>query len=116
MLRKPIGCILIAVLAMGATPAPAAELTVEKQVAKLKHGRKIKVELNSGERLKGRMGAVSADQFTLEPGSTAQGTARTIRFGEARSVSPDGMTTGEKWAIFGGVWIAAGIAGYSINH
>jgi len=107
---------LIAVLAHGAIPALAAELTVAEQVAKLKPGRKIKVELNSGETLKGRMGSATVDQFTLEPRSTAHGTARPIRFSEVRSVRRDGMTTGEKWAAFGLVWIAVSIAGYLINH
>ena len=107
---------LITVLALGANPGLAAEPTVVEQVAKLKRGRKIKVELNSGETLKGRMGSATVDQFTLEPGSTAHGTARPIRFSEVRSVRRDGMTTGEKWAVFGLVWIAISIAGYSINH
>jgi hypothetical protein len=107
---------LITLLTIGAIPALAAELTVAEQVAKLKPGRKIKVELNGGETLKGRMGSATGDQFTLEPRSTALGTARTIRFSEARSVTRDGMTKGEKWTIFGLVWIAVSIAGYSINH
>lgn len=107
---------LITVLTIGATPALAAEVTVAEQVAKLKLGRKIKVELNSGETLKGRMGSATVAQFTLEPRSAAHGTARTIRFNEARSVRRDGMTNGEKWIIVGLVWIAVSVAGYSINH
>ena len=107
---------LIMVLALGAIPAWAAEPTVAEQVAKLKPGRKIKVELNSGEILRGRMGAATIDQFTLEPRSTAQGTARTIRFTEVRSARRDGLSTGEKWAVAGLVWIALSVAGYSINH
>jgi len=98
---------------MGANPALAAGPTVAEQVAKLKLGRKIKVELNSGEILKGWMGSATADQFALEPRSkaSAQGAARVIRFNEARSVKTDGLTTGQKWAIFGVVWLAIGIAG-----
>jgi hypothetical protein len=109
MFRTIVNCVLIALLLIGAIPASAAELTVAEQVARLKVGRKIKVELTSGERLKGRLGSATADQFTLEPGSAAKGTARAVRFNEARSVEPDGLTTGEKWAIFGVVWVAVGI-------
>ena len=110
MFRTTVSCLLIALLLItGAIPASAAELTVAEQVAKLKVGRKIKVELTCGETLKGRLGSATADQFTLEPRSAAKGTARAVRFNEARSVEPDGLTTGEKWAIFGVVWVAAGI-------
>jgi hypothetical protein len=109
MLRATASCILITLLVSGAIPAPAAEPTVAEQVAKLKVGRKIKVELNGGETLKGRMGSATADQFALEPRNTAQGTARVVRFNEARSVKPDGLTAGEKWAIFGAIWVAVGI-------
>ena len=115
MLRTT-GGMLIMLLTLGAIPALAAELTVVEQVAKLKLGRKIKVKLNSGETMKGRMGSATADQFVLEPRSKAHGTARVVRFNEALSVKPDGLTAGQKWAIVGVVWIAVGIVGYSINH
>src|ERR1035441_8537132 len=85
MLRATASCILITLLVSGAIPAPAAEPTVAEQVAKLKVGRKIKVELNGGETLKGRMGSATADQFALEPRNTAQGTARVVRFNEAQT-------------------------------
>ncbi len=104
----------IAVLTLGVQPASAAEPTVAEQVARLKPGQKIRVELTSGETLKGRMGSATADQFALEPRSP--GVNRTIRFVDARSVKRDGMSTGEKWAIFGVAWIALSIVGYSINH
>jgi hypothetical protein len=116
LLRTALNCVLITILAIGAISASAAELTVAEQVGKLKVGRKIKVELNSGETLQGRMGSATADQFALESRSKAQGTARVVRFNEARSVKPDGLTAGQKWAIFGVVWIAVSIVGYSINH
>jgi hypothetical protein len=109
MLRTTASCILITLLGIGTIPAPAAEPTVAEQVAKLKVGRKVRVELNSGETLKGRMDSATADQFTLEPRNTAQGTVRVVRFSEARSVRPDGLTAGEKWAIFGVIWVAVGI-------
>lgn len=109
MFRKTVNCNLIALLVIGAIPVSAAELTVAEQVAKLKVGRKIKVELTSGETLKGRMGSATADQFALEPRNSAQGTARAVRFNEVRSVKPDGLTKGEKWAIFGVIWVVVGI-------
>lgn len=111
MLRTTVTCFQIALLVIGVMPALAAERTVAEQIAKLKLGRKIKVELNSGETLKGRMGSAAADQFALEPRSTAQGTARVVRFNEARSVKPDGLTAGQKWAIFGVIWVAVAIVG-----
>jgi len=109
MLRTTVSFILSALIVVGALPASAARLTVAEQVAKLKVGQKIKVELRTGETLKGRMGSTNGDQFTLEPQSTARGTARVVRFAEAREVKPDGLTTGEKWAIFGVVWVAVAI-------
>ena len=109
MLRVTTSWIAIALLILGATAAPAADLTVAQQVAKLKVGRKIRVELSSGETLKGRMGPAAADQFTLEPRNTSQGASRVVPFSQARSVKPDGLTAGEKWAIFGIIWVAVGI-------
>jgi carbon monoxide dehydrogenase subunit G len=96
---------------MGAIPASAAENTVAEQVAKLGPGRKIKVKLNSGEMLKGRMGSATAEQFSLEPRDKAQGTARVIQFTEAQSVKPDGMRTSTKWIIGVAIWGAIAIVG-----
>jgi len=109
MPRRTIGWLLITLMAIGAFPVSAAEPTVKEQVSRLRAGRRIHVELNSGERLKGRMGSTTADRFTVEPASPASGTARVLRIDETRSVKPDGLTTGQKWAIFGLVWIAVGI-------
>ncbi len=108
MPRATTTCIMI-VLLVGATPAPAADLTMAQQVAKFKAGRKIKVELNSGETLKGRMGAATAEQFTLEPRNASQGTSRVVQFSEARSAKPDGLSAADKWIIFGVIWVAVGI-------
>jgi hypothetical protein len=114
MLRTNVSCILIALLVIGVQPASAEKLTVAEQVAKLKVGRRIKVELGTGETLKGRMGSTTGDQFTLEPGSKSQGTVRVIRFTEAREVKQEGLTTGQKWAIFGVVWVAVAIIAKAI--
>ena len=65
-------------------------------------GRKITVELNTGETLKGRMGPVSADQFNLEPRRQGQGTTRSVRFDEVRSVR-SGLSGGQKWAVGVGI-------------
>ena len=109
MLRITASCFLVTLLLLEAVPATAADLTVAEQVTKLKVGRKIKVELTSGETVKGRMGSTTADQLTLEPRSS-QGSARVVRFTEARSVKADGLTKGQKWIIFGVIWVAVGIA------
>lgn len=109
MFRTTVGWVLIALQLIAALPASGAELTVAEQVARLKVGQKIKVELTSGETLKGRMGPTAADRLTLEPRSTSKGTAREVRFNDARSVKPDGLTKGEKWVIFGAIWVAVGI-------
>ena len=111
MFGETITSCFIALLMIGSLPASAANLTAAEQVARLKVGRKIEVELTSGEILKGRMGSATADQFTLEPRGKAQGTAREVRFNDARSVKADGLTKGEKWAIFGVIWVAVGIVG-----
>jgi hypothetical protein len=108
MLRTTIACLLIAVLAIEAISAAAAQSAVREQIAKFKHGRKIKVELNSGSILKGRLGTLEPDQFTLEANGLTASEAE-IRFDEVRSVKPDGLTRAEKWTIFGVIWIGLGI-------
>jgi hypothetical protein len=109
MFESIAGRLILTALILGAIPTPAADLTVPQQVAHLKPGRKIKVELTTGETMKGRMGSVTEAQFILEPRNKATGTARTIPFAEARSVKTDGLTTGQKWAVAGAVWIAVAI-------
>jgi hypothetical protein len=111
MPRAPLAFLLIMLMTLGAVPATSAELTVAEQVAKVKVGRKIKVKLNNGDTIRGQMGAASADQFMLESPATAPGNARTVLFTEVQSVKPDGLTRGEKWAIFGVVWVVVGIVG-----
>jgi hypothetical protein len=112
MLRALVTCFPIILLVMGTAPCSGADLTVSKQVAKLKDGRKIKVKLNSGEILKGRLGSVSTDRFSLEPSSKSHGTARVIPFDEAQSVKPDGLKTWQKSVIIVGIiWVALSIAG-----
>ena len=108
MLRTLTGYILITLLAGGVIPA-SPQPTVAEQVARLKAGQKIKVELISGEILKGRMDSVTADQFTMELNGKPPGPARVIRFDEVRTAKRDGLTAGKKWAIFGVIWIAIGI-------
>jgi len=109
MFRIPVSFILIALLVLSTMPLPAAEQTVAQQVERLSVGRKIKVELKSGEVLKGLRGSATADQVVLEPRKGGQGNARTIRFEEARAVKADGMTTGQKWGTFFAIWIGLGI-------
>jgi hypothetical protein len=111
VLRTTLTCILIAALITGAVPAAAAGPAVAEQIAKLKAGRRVTVALKSGETLKGRLGAVAADQFTLEPANPAYGVARMVRFDEARSVKPDGLTMGAKVAIVVAIVFAIGIIG-----
>src|SRR5262245_21485916 len=100
---------LIAVLAIGAMPAAAAPSGVREQIAKFKHGRKIKVELFSGSILKGRLGTVGPDQFTLEAANGLSSSESKIRFDEVRSVKPDGLTRTDKWVIFGVIFTGLGI-------
>ena len=51
------------------------------------------------------MGNVAPDQFSVKTDQSE----RQIRFVEVESVKPDGLTRGEKWLIFGVVWISIGI-------
>ncbi len=111
MPRTTLALVLIMLMTVGALPATPAELTIAEQVAKVKVGRKIKVKLNTGETIRGQMGASSADQFVVESPGAVQGNARTIQFTEVQSVKPDGLSRGEKWAIFGVVWVVVGIVG-----
>jgi hypothetical protein len=112
MLRALVNCFPIILLVMGTAPCSAADLTVAEQVAKLKDGRKITVKLNNGEILKGRMGSVTTDRFSLEPPNKSHGTARLIPFDEVHSVKPDGLKTWQKSVIVVGViWVALAILG-----
>jgi hypothetical protein len=108
MLRATIACVLITLLTCGVIPA-SSQPTVAEQVASLKAGQKIKVELLSGEILKGRMDSVTADQLTMELSGQPPGSARVIRFDEVRTARHDGLSTGKKWAIFGVIWVVIGI-------
>lgn len=110
MLRMATSCILIPMLTITSPPLFAAELPVAVQAARIKQGRKIDVKLSSGEVLKGRMGLIESDQFTLEPRNTP-GNSRVIRFSEATTVKASGLTTGQKWMIFGIAWVVVGIVG-----
>ena len=101
---------LIAVLAIAAVPASGADRTVTEQVARMKLGRKIKVELNTGEILKGRMGSATAEQFNLEPRRPGQRPVRVIRLDEARSVRPTSLTTKQTWGVVIVVWVALAAA------
>jgi hypothetical protein len=100
VLRATTACVLITLLSCGVVPAWSQPMVAE-QVARLKAGQKIKVELISGEILKGRMDSVTADRFTMEPSSKPPVPARVIRFDEVRTASRDGLSAGKKWAIFG---------------
>lgn len=106
---KALGVILIAVLAIAAIPASAADRTVAEELARMKFGRKIKMELNTGEILKGRMGAATAEQFNLEPNKPGQATTRAIRFDEVRSVSA-GLSGKQKWALGVGIGVGGWLA------
>jgi hypothetical protein len=95
----------------------AAERTVAEQVGKLKHGQKIKVNLNSGDLLKGRMGSVGADTFTFEP--AGKGAVREVAFKNVQTVKPDGLNVGQKLLIVVGVAfvvlvVTAGIIGSKV--
>ena len=109
MFRIPVSCVLIATLVLGAISLPAAEQTVAQQVGRLSLGRKIKVEMMSGEVLKGKLGSATTDQFILEPRAAGKGSSRPVPFQAARSVKADGMTTGQKWGTFFAIWIGLGI-------
>lgn len=111
MTRGLVCCILISLLSVAAAAAAPPGPSVSEQVGRIKVGRKIKVKLQRGASLRGRMGAATADGFTLNPGDAKAAPAREIRFSEAQSVKPDGMTTGQKWAVAGGVWIVLIVLG-----
>src|SRR5262245_33405366 len=97
-------CLILGIL-LGDSPSASAKSTVAEQVARIESGRKITVKLKTDEIVKGRMGNVAPDQFSVKTDHSE----RQIRFVEVESVKPDGLTRGEKWLIFGVVWISIGI-------
>jgi hypothetical protein len=87
-----------------------AEPNVADTVGKLKANRRIEVVLNTGEKLDGRRGAVFSDHFMLEPDHSGTA-AREVNYAEVRTVKTK-LSTGAKWAIWGGVvWVALIIIG-----
>jgi hypothetical protein len=100
---------LITLLTIGVVPAFAADVPISEQAARVKSGRKVDVKLSSEETLKGRMGLIAADQFTLEPSDSTKGSARVIRLSEAKTVKAEGLTKGRKWIIFGVAWVVVGV-------
>jgi hypothetical protein len=99
---------LIVALTLGSIPAQAKQRPVEEQIANLGAGEKIRVLLANGEIVKGRLGAVAPDQFTLEPRDVSKGTAHVVKFSEVRSVKQEGgMSRGAKLGITVGL-IAGG--------
>ncbi len=104
---------LIVALTLGSIPAHAKPRPVEEQVASLGAGEKIRVLLTNGEIVRGRLGAVAPDQFTLEPPNVSKGTPRVVKFSDARSVKQDrGMSKGVKIGlIVGGCLVALAMVG-----
>ncbi len=102
--------ILISTIAMLPVAAAPPQPTPAQQVAALKADQKIKVTLLGGETLKGRLGPVTANSFTLAP-SDAKASPRDLGFDEVQSVRRDGLTRLQKWAIAGGVWGALTLIG-----
>jgi hypothetical protein len=80
-------CLILGILLVD-SPSVSAKSTIAEQVARIKSERKIKVKLKTDEIVKGRIGNVAADQFSVK---TDRG-ERQIRFVEVESVKPDGLT------------------------
>jgi len=72
--------IALALILLLALPAFGRERTPEQQVRRARLGSAIEATLIGGEKLKGRMGSVSAASFILEPEHSGRGTSRTIPF------------------------------------
>ncbi len=101
MFRKIPVLLALAALLLPATPAFAAEVPIAEQVAKLKPGQRIKVELVTGEVLKGKLDTSAPQQFKVIPSATPA-TPREVQFSEVRTIKPDGLSNGVKWVIAGG--------------
>ncbi len=97
--RSPLCSVLVFLLMVSGLHA---EASLAETFRKIKTGRKVEVTLISGATIKGRLGAVSNEGFTLEPAST-------LAFSDVRRVRATGLTRADKWIIFGVIWVAVGI-------
>jgi len=70
-------------------PASARERKPEDRIRKLKLGSRVVVTLKDKETLKGRLGKVTQDQFTLKPLAPASWSSREILFQDIRDILPE---------------------------
>jgi len=88
MLRPLVSMILSILLMPGHSFSGPQTPDAKVQAGKIKPGRKIAVELRSGEQVRGRMGQISDSGFNVEPLKAGAGMTRTIAFDQVESLKP----------------------------
>lgn len=95
MFRKIITLIIVALLSNGFTTyaqtSSAEEIKFKRQIVEFGTDQKVKVKLQSGETLKGRIAEIKNDSFTLQfINASGQVTSRDLTYGELSKVSKAG--------------------------
>jgi hypothetical protein len=105
--------ILIAVLLCPLLTLPSAaqdipKPTIQEQVVRIAQGAAVEVRLSQGnEKLRGRMGDVATDGFTLQIAQGSQMTNRPIAFSEVKAIKTAGKHSTAKtvFATIGVIWV-----------
>jgi small nuclear ribonucleoprotein (snRNP)-like protein len=79
-------------------PDPAA---VRRVAAGCGVGKKVRVTLADGKKVKGVIQSIDKDHFTLLANSQAQSSQ--IAYGDVQQIGSGGMSTGTSWIILGGI-------------
>ena len=91
-MKHAVTCLLILALVI---PAEARERTPLEQARRIDRGSKVVVKMNDKQILRGRLGEVSQDHFTLEPLVPGSWSNREVLFQDVRKIG----SVKEKWTL-----------------
>ena len=104
--------VLLILAVFSINPVRAASVDAET-VRSIKPGQRIEVVLQNGDRLIGKLGAISQDYFVLGPDRPRQ-PSRELRYSEVQQIRTK-MTRANKWAIAGAVYVGLTIIGFIVG-
>ena len=120
MFRETLSLVLAGLLvAPGLSAAPPQAVkgpTVREQVLEIALGSPVEVRLRSKQKLKGRMGEVSDEGFSVQHVKADKLETTKIAFSEVKSIKEVGQSKHSRAKMAG--WIAVGVAGglRSLQH
>jgi hypothetical protein len=93
--------------------------TIQEQIVQMPAGSVVEVKTQAKQKLRGRLGAITADSFELQTATGGTIQTQSLRFDQVKSVKPiqseKGMSTAAKigigvLAVFGAMALIGGIA------